>query len=632
MEVNLNRENEFLWCNSTFEFLSAKLDPSIETLNLSTDHIETNSATLISSVITNPSSNLIDLTLDQCRLSETSSIIIINALPASKVKYLSLNRNVITNKVCDAIAEALSQNPPLEYLSLSSCDISADGCCTISRSLPMAKQLKTFIINSNCIFDKGCEEIAENIRNTNICELSVSDNQIWLGGTSALLKALTAFPCITALDLSFNIIDLALLAQCIKETPNLKQLSISGCKVNESQVILFLEEIVRTQLSTFIIEGLNFNQLPISWPHSQDVLWSNSEKNYFEAILKSIRNSPNLVDIRFGFLDIKQIFSLYNLYQTNIITRPITISISDFGWTGNNWVLSFPDFALDAPLPIFKWGSRILPDDAHFFSTLFKSSTFHGEPLHTLDISNTNIIDDSLRKLLDGFEDVHLRLFDLSKNDITDLSVETITPFFEHSTVEQLFLNDTHLTEFGFQRFFRYFVKNHQSEIPKVLKFSFSMPDSNGNSNSNENENDSESELHFHQFFSDLAELIQIDAPIEEIEITGNVTPKDMAPIFANLDQNSHLKKIVIPMVPEKYKSSDFSIEDETQDCYNEMVEALHSALTKENSKCVLQQLVYPLLTTVFLFSDNILAKWGEIESKITDNNMNNIGQPMNDQ
>lgn len=621
MEVVLDRENEFLWSNNTYEFLSSKLNTSIETINLATDHIEVDSVKLIESMLKNPSSNLIELNFDQCRLREESTKILIKALSASKILYLSLNRNVITDSICNEIAQYLSQDPPLEYLSLASCNISAEGCCIIAKALPMAKQLKTFIINSNCIFDKGCEAIAENIKNTNINELSVSDNQIWIGGTSALLKALTSFPSIKALDLSFNIIDLALLAQCIKETPNLEYLSISGCKVNESQVLLFLEELGKTQLSTFIIEGLNFNQLPISWPHSQDVLWSS--KTYFEVLHKSIRYSQNLIDLRLGFIDIKQIYSLYNLYQTNVITRPITVSISDFGRTHNNWVLSFPDFTLEAPSAIFKWGSRIFTDEAHLFSSLFKKSTFNGQPLDTLDISNTNITDDILQKLLVGFDNVHLKLFDLSMNDITDTSVETITPFFEHSRVEQLFLNDTHLTEFGFQRFFRYFVKNRPTEIPKVLKFSFSLSDSNNNNN-NSSENNNESELHFHQFFNELADLIQIDAPIKEIEINGNVTPKDMIPIFSNLSKNSHLKKIVIPFIPAKYKSSDYDIENDIQECYNELIDALSHALIDEDSQCILEELEYPLLTTVFLFSDDILDLWGKIETQIAKNKENN--------
>lgn len=598
----LSRENEFLWCNATFEFLSENLNPSIESLNLNTDHVDLNSARLISQLIVDPNNQLIDLSLDQCRLTVNATIILIQALAQSKIRYLSLNRNVITNEVCDEIAKALSNNPPLEYLSLSSCYISADGCCSIAKALPQAKQLKTLILNSNCIFDKGCQEIANNISNTNIQEISVAENQIWF--IDVLLKSIMGNQNITALDLSYNIVDLSLLVQCVKETPNLKSLAISGCKVNEGQVLLFLEELGRTQLSTLIIDGLNYNQLPIAWPHNQDVLWAN--RPYFESLIRAIRTSQTLDDLRFGFLDIKQINSIFDLYNENKLIRPIIISISDFGRTENNWVINFPDFVIEAPLSTLKWTSRILPDEAHFFSTIFQKSVFEGNPLDGLDISGTSITDDILQKIIGNFHETNLRLLDLSNNDFGDMSVETITPFFDHSSVEQLFLTQTNLTEFGFQRFFRYFVRHRPNDIPKVLKFSFTTTDTN--------------EMETHQFINDLATLIETDSRLEELEIHGFVTTQDVTPLFSALVTNSHLKSLSIPDIPEKYQTTDYQIDPNVQESYVKMVDALNTSLFDESSVCTLSHLNYPLLTQIFLYDEQILAKWGQIETKMAEN------------
>jgi hypothetical protein len=67
---------------------------------------------------------------------------------------------------------------------------------------------------------------------------------------------------LTTIDLSGNIIDLTLLFQCLRQTPMLTGLYISCCKVNEAQVPIFLEELPNCQLTTLIIEGFNYQQLP----------------------------------------------------------------------------------------------------------------------------------------------------------------------------------------------------------------------------------------------------------------------------------------------------------------------------------------------------------------------------------
>ncbi|OHT10296.1 hypothetical protein TRFO_04333 [Tritrichomonas foetus] len=604
MESFLDISDKFLWCNATFEYLTNHLNNNIEGINLSTNHVESDSADLLIKVMTDPECKLNTMILDQCRLSVVSMNKIVENLPNSKIINFSVNRNVITNEVCGAIAKALNQNPPLEYLSMKACDMPADGCVTIAQSLPQAQNLKTLILDSNCIFDRGCEALASNIGQTNITQLSIADNQIWLPGTNALLKALSGNQNIVALDLSYNIIDLVILTHFLKPTTNLKCLSISGCKVSESQILLFLEELGRTQLSTFVIEGLNSNTLPISWPHAQDMLWTN--RTNFEVLIRALRTSQTLCDLRFGFLDIKQIRSFVNLYQSNQMSREITISISDFGRTGNTWVATFPNFSLDAPLSTLKWGAKFFPEEAQFFGTLFKASTFEGKPLDSLDVSKTNISNDILQNLMEGFKEVQLKLLDLSDNDFGDMSVETITPFFEHSSVEELILTKNGLTEFGFQRFFRYFVRDQPMKIPKILKFSFTTSDN--------------SETGSHQFFNDLAALIAADSPLEELEIHGNVTTIDLTPVFAELIKNSHLKKISITDIPDKYKGSDPAIDPEIQGMFNELVTVLHHSMTDDSSTCALSHLNYPLLTTVFLFSDEILGLWSDIEAKFEEN------------
>jgi hypothetical protein len=163
------------------------------------------------------------------------------------------------------------------------------------------------------------------------------------------------------------------------------------------------------------------------------------------------------------------------------------------------------------------------------------------------------------------------------------------------------------MTEFGFQRFFRFFARDRPNRFPRILRFSFGTQDAN--------------ETAPHQFFNDLATLVGDNSPLEELTVTGSVTAVDLTNLISGLARNSNLRKIVIPSeIPEKYKVPDPPIDGAIQGVFHQVVVQLHRALTDEGTACRLEAFVYPVLTSVFLITDEIRRLWAEVEAQLAEN------------
>jgi hypothetical protein len=233
--------------------------------------------------------------------------------------------------------------------------------------------------------------------------------------------------------------------------------------------------------------------------------------------------------------------------------------------------------------------------------------------LDSVKVEGDAITDTVLTPLLGSFQrpDMVLKKFDLGNNEFGDMSVETLTSFFGVARVHELVLVRTKVTEFGFQRFFRFFVRDHIDLVPRIIRFSFGTQDAH--------------ETAIHNFFNDLATLVAENSPLEELTISGSVTGVDLTTLLSGLSKNSTLRKIVLlTEIPEKYKAPNPTIETAIQGVFTQIVRQLHRALLDEWTVCRLETFEYPVLTTVFLIGDEIQGLWDEIEAKLTENQLAN--------
>ena len=598
--------NQFIWGNALAKYLRENLTPSHTQIDLSTCHVDERCTQMLIDAMTSESSCLQSLCLARSRLTVDCSCKIFAALPKSKVEHLIMDDNVLTLQACRVLGSALNENPPLVYLSLRNCTINYKGCNAIAEALPRARNCRVLILDSNCIFMDGMKVLSEALSTSTITALSVADNQIWEEGTTLLLSKGVSH--LTSLDLSYNAVNLIELSNCLKENTNLKHVSITGCKVNVvDQLALFLEDLAKSQLETFIVEGLNEKQLPISWPHATEYVWSNrgpGSHQHFDAILRTLKFSKTLSDLRLGFLDLDQIHSLVKGCENFQITRQISVTLSDFGRTGATWIIRFPEFSLEAPTTTFEWAAPITSTVAQLIGPTFKSSICGDKMLDSLTLRNTGLTDELVQNLFAGFRDMEPRFVkvDLTGNELTDAMVDRISPFLPHMYIEELILEDTKMTEHGFRRFFSLFTGAHPDKVPKAVSFSFEQPEG--------------SESITHDFFDEIAMLIGRNSALERLKIRGPASPQDVIKLTDVLSGSSHMRTLIIetPTAPKK--------EEEVKDSevITHLVESLGAALTAADTTCRLSTFVFPPIMDVFSIGGHILDVWGQIEEKLEEN------------
>ncbi|EAX95493.1 hypothetical protein TVAG_222900 [Trichomonas vaginalis G3] len=607
---SLDASGQFMWDRVAYAYVDRELKPNIEQFDFSTNHVSQNTAGLLSMFLTNEEYCLTSLNLTQCRLTESASCTLFQSLAKSKIKELTLDKNLMTAKCCEELSKALTSNLNIEYLSMEGCDILADSMVTLVKAFPTAKNLKVVRFDNNSMFDRGAIALAEAIKETNITSLSVADNQIWKDGILALLQAITDRGIIEELDVSYNILELQALSQCIERISTLTALNISGCKVDETLIELFFQSIQRSKLQTIIINGLNTNKLPIAWPHVQDTVWNSIN---FKDLIEAIRNTETLTDVRIGFLESYQLGTLIDTLEhqpsNGQFSKKLTLSMYDFGRTGNCWVATIPYFELQAPCDVFKWASKLgLNVAVRDMPRFIKASKFDGAPVTKVDFSGCNIDNDSLKTLLDGLHQAGIEELDLSGNPFDDNAVEAIISFLGDSPLFSLKIEKSNLSDFGLSKLFSFLRSQDGQCNPINISLSF-----NGDTND---------ELATHSCFNELAEVVAQESKLETITMTGPITSIDAGKVIVSLKNNERITSLkLLGTIPDKYKGPSVPpVDYRVMDGYIQMAKNLHIVLTNPGSHCRLHNFEFPLFAQNFLYNDQVLEFWSEVESKLDEN------------
>lgn len=602
---DIDVSGKFMWNKVTFSFLTDSLNTDIVRLNLSTNHIAPESAELLVSHIRSRGSKLRYLNIIKTRMSIKTANQIFSAIGESKILELYADDNFIPKECCQALADSLSKNPPLELLSINGCDVPAEGAVVLAQALKSNKHLKSLRMESNSIYDVGAKAIAEALPHSGIINLSLADNEIWNDGTTDILNAAKSSSKLNVLDMSYNILPLTKLTEVIIQKQDLTGLAISGCKVREVDLLDFLIAIPKSSLEQLLIDGFNFNVLPVSWPKVQDTIWNNHV--YFEALVKVILNCDTLNDLRIGFLELDQINNIRHHLERTRPEKELYISMHDFGRTNNNWVATFPDFHLLAPINNFEWKTALTIHTSPLIGEFLQLSTFDEHSITSLTLADLDITDEIFVPMIDKILEINFVKIDLAGNTLSDISMEKLVELFQNSKIKELYLSDNKFTDTGLTILFKALVEN-PSKTPEILNVSF--------------ESSNHNELEEHEFASHLDSLFEQNCKLNELTITGPITAADSKSILtSNLSNNSHLQSLTLNSTfVEKYKSPDPEINQEIQSLFVKAVENLFHALRDKKSMCKLKTFVFPLLTEIYLYHDKILDKWSSIEAKLEQN------------
>jgi len=583
------------WKNHLLIELNKKLSLNVRRMDLSNNQIDITCAEFLANFLRKKGCSLLSLCLNQTKMNEKSCSIIFKSIGESNLIELLADDNIITEESCKILVENINTYSKIRFLSLSGCDIQTQACITLAPLLSTAPSIQHIRLDSNSIFDDGVKALGDQISHSTIISVSISDNQIWNPAMSYFLNKCTACDTISSLDLSYNCVDLTVLANCIKTCKNLSSLAISGCKVDEKHIPVLFEALNKSSLSCFIVDGLDYNAIPASWPPIKDTVFSNPE--YFYLLVSFINQCNTLIDLRLGFLDIDQIILLSEIEWD----RKLTISLHDFGRTKQCWLLRMPNLVIESPSAIFRWENPLNPQNSMFLGKLFGSSTYNGNNLSALSLSSLKINDDVLHSLTDGFCKVVLDEIDFSSNEINN--IEHIISLINKTTPSSINLSGNPISESSFSAFMNYISENPDI-CPNKLSIGFYSQETLD-------------DILFHPCTASIANLLVSNHNIEYLTIFGSITCTDVISFIESIRRNNKLLSLTIESDHiRQYMEPDPNVLP-AEPYFVELALKLESIFTDKESNNYLIALAYPLLFEIFVYHPQIIVSLEKVNEKL---------------
>lgn len=602
--VDLSQMN--LFSQSTKKVLQNKLSSQVTLLDLSSNHMNEECATILATFLSSPQCNLRSLSLIYCHLNHKSTSIIFKSIGFSPLYELYVDNNIINVNNCTDFAESLSNNPPLKLLSLVGCQINSDGFIKLFEGLPKCQNLQHLRFDSNSMLDPGAQAFANIIPQMNLLSLGVSDNEIWRDGTNAIIQSCTQQDTLFIFDIGYNIVDFDVLSRYITQTKKLVRLGISGSKIYEEQLNNFLLTLGKTTtISTILLDGINFHHMPISWGSCVENIYVN--QSHLDSFVSMISTSSTLKDVRLGFLDLEQ---LQALYETNLNTPlHFVLSLHNFGKTGNTWLITFPEFEIESPCDVFNWNSKIQAQSMTMLLYLINNAKYKGQRIEKIDLRGTKMNDEAFAKFFAGLNPLHYKLLDISNNELRNNSIDSMIEFLakDGSYIETLQMQKTRSSPNAYQLFF-IFLSDNLDKSPKSIAFRVESPKYR-------------EETSVIDFATEIGDFLGKDPCLEELRFGGQITGKDAIGVISQLKTNHHLRHLEMQSdIFERYTSADPELDENLKLIFNDFVEILHDILTNEETQCILEDLNFPLLTELFIAYIPNLTIWPTIVRQLETN------------
>jgi len=603
----LDLSNQNLGAKTLLKILKEKLNVDIIRLDLTGNFIDEDCADYLASFIKSSGCNILSLSVVETRLTISNSSKIFSAIGVSPIIEFYADDNFITPETIKALGDSITPNTQLQVLSLCGCDISSDGCCILASFLPNMRYLSHLRLESNSIYENGLAFLTKVIDNTSILSIEIGDNMIWEKGMSDFLEKIASMQKIVSLDISCNCVNLQLLTRLLSKDSPLSHLSISGCKVVENQVYTFIESVSRSNLKTLIVDGLNFSNIPTSWPSVQDVVFT--KKPHFDVLMNAIINCKPLEDVRIGYLELDQIRSLETKLNSDNIHKNVKISLQDFGRTGNCWVLNFPAFSIDSPTDVMSWKGKLVLLNADSFGPVMRCSLFRDRVLSKIDFSSLKMVDEVFAKLLMSLGGHNLQVLDLTDNELTNASLDYLINYFRDSSISELNISKNKITDIGAKKLFGFLQERHERS-PRKLEISIKGTEPE--------------EKKIHTYTEMLGEYISNDSVLKELKIIGPISFSDSIKIVQSLKNNSHLTSLVLDSeFCSHYLNPDPPLDPELETTSFDVFKELLHSLTDKKSKCILDTFSFPYLTEVYIYNEKSIQIWRDIEKKLNDNRFN---------
>ena len=260
-----------------------------------------------------------NLYLNSCFQCSNSLVAILKVLQGfSNLKVLEITYNNITDQEADDIATVLMCNRKLKVLNLNGNNLQAIGIIKVAKSLKNLSLLSKLFISNNNISEEAAGDIADVLScNLNLQEIDLSDNYLLTSGAIKIAEALNTTSTLIALNLSNNKITeeatdaIAAIVSC---NSNLQTLYLDGSTVQIQKIADSLKHtFTLTELSISnnitveeaadnIAEALSHNtQL-----RKLNLNGNNLQDNGVIAVAKGLQNSCHLQKLELAYNSISE--------------------------------------------------------------------------------------------------------------------------------------------------------------------------------------------------------------------------------------------------------------------------------------------------------------------------------------
>ena len=201
---------------------------------------------------------LVKLNLSKCELSESQILIIAKALNnLSRLKYLDISHNKISDKAASELGSALSTNQVLEHLNLSSCQLLKLHIAGIAKGVSKKESSLMFLdISHNTVTNNVSDEIASVVINNPLLEhLNLANCELSELQLSSIFEVLSKPSLLTFLDISHNSLTNKAsdeIASVVSNNPLLEHLNLANCELSELQLSSIFEVLSKPSLLTFL--------------------------------------------------------------------------------------------------------------------------------------------------------------------------------------------------------------------------------------------------------------------------------------------------------------------------------------------------------------------------------------------
>ena len=412
--------------------------------------------------------SLKQLHLSGCRLKIEHMKIISKALEqATCIKTITLNKNNLSNEICNTIALIITGNKALQNVELCNCYLQETGIISITKALESSKDLRLLDLSSNAITDEAAVQVATVLKCHSIKKLRLQNCRLQFFGFQNIIEAMVTKTCLQYIDISGNVLsdqNVVLIVKVIENNQNLKKLNFSNCTLQSTgcqqlfKAIAKITNLTHLDLSNNVFTDVAVDDFALMIHQNMSLEHLNisgcSSTVYdFEKITKSlvILKSLHHLDLSCNATNIVSAENVAAIITNNAYLEDLDVSHCEVHESVLLEIIIAMKNNHDLKNLYFNSNS-VSCEEATKFALVVSNNQF----LEKVDFSDCSFTEISVNSILSSLSNLtSLKHFGISSNTITNHVVHKMADVIDSNTqLTHLNISDSKITEYGILKIF----------------------------------------------------------------------------------------------------------------------------------------------------------------------------------